>query len=412
MLFLRAGEIRGSLCLPQTMNGDDKITSRTHSPNCLHYANSNWESVLGGALHNSLPRTPLRTRGIYLSSKPTGMHAQDHKCRAGSTTRLTDQPAARLGQSGQAGPAGGSAGAAETLRRRGRGGGGGVSAEPHCRPDPPPGRRHGEEEGGRWGSCASRLSPPAGDERAAASGGRGAAAGGCTARSWGDLPIVPPRPPPPPPSPAAAAAAASPLARREAREACAGSGAGAAAARSLRAARLWVRVAHPGKAAWETPRPLGGTLPPPAATAEEGRAGSQGGREEAVRSRAEPAAAPPAAKERRKESRSWGAGAAAPRPSPRPRASFVRGAGAGAARRAGGWHGGEERARGAAPTVRCGDTPAPARAAGAWGRSSGFPPPHTCPGPPGRRGWGVTYGPAAAAGIGGGGGFSCDAGRP
>lgn len=161
MLFLRAGEIRGSLCLPQTMNGDDKITSRTHSPNCLHYANSNWESVLGGALHNSLPGTPLRTRGIYLSSKPTGIHTQDHKCRAGSTTRRTDRPTSQPPGWGRAGRRGrpaaaqeprklcaAGAGAGQRPRQR-RGGGGGVSAEPRCRPDPPPGRRHGEEEGGR-----------------------------------------------------------------------------------------------------------------------------------------------------------------------------------------------------------------------------------------------------------------------
>lgn len=194
---------------------------------------------------------------------------------------------------------------------------------------------------------------------------------------------------PPPPTP---------LARREAREACARTGAGAAAARSLRAARLWVRVAHPGKAAWETPRPPARRHP---ATAGEGRAATEGGEG------AGPAAAPPAGKEGaegRVPARSGGS-----RPSPRLRASFVRGAGVGPlARPAGGWHGGEG-VRGAGPTVRSGcerarrgnprqtPTHSPPGAAGAWGRSSVFPPPHTCPGPPGRRGWVFTYG--AAGGI-------------
>lgn len=172
----------------------------------------------------------------------------------------------------------------------------------------------------------------------AASGGRGAAAGGCTARSWGDLPMVPPRPPPPSPHPpAAAAATASPLARREAREACAARS-GAGRARQRRGAEPACGAAMSQGSTSGQGR-LGDTPParPPAPCRRGRAAATEGGGGAELRGSA------PGWEGGSGGVGGWvSAGRGGSRPSPRPRASFVRGAGVG--------HGGEG-VRGAGPTV-------------------------------------------------------------
>lgn len=161
------------------MNGDYKIISQTYYPNCLHYANSNWESVLGVPYITPCSEPPFALGEFifpltHLNSDagprvPCGEH---HGAK---------QPGAGLGQSRQAGPAGSSAEAAETLRRRGRGRAAATAAPGGLGGAPLPPRpcsRAEARSGGRRPMRKLHQSPLPTRRRRASSGLRGQRGGG------------------------------------------------------------------------------------------------------------------------------------------------------------------------------------------------------------------------------------------